>query len=323
MTIKNQTSKPLILGSIAFDYIMEYPELFQKNLVISDDSLYGSFVLKQMRIQRGGTAGNIAFNLGKLERESIVITSVGNDFYTQGYDSVLIENKVDLRLDINKEELTAACHVISDANQNQIITFYPGALSNSAEINLKQQITSEDSIPIAINAPNPDLQAIHKFCIQLKELNIPQIFDPGQNINRFSEKQMREILNLSEYLMLNDSEYTLLKNNFNIKHSELLELHDWIIVTHGAKGSVCYTNDKEYKYPSCPPKSVIDTTGAGDAYRAGLLYALASHKSLEFACKVGSTVASFSVEAPAPQNDKYSFKDVKQRFNENYGEIMD
>ena len=153
-------------------------------------------MLKQLRVQRGGTAGNIAFNLGKLERESILISTVGTDFYAQGYDTILTEKKVDLRLVINDQELTAACHVISDANQNQIITFYPGALKSSEQIDLTQKIAPEDNIPIAINAPNPNLLATHKFCKQLKEMEIPQIFDPSQNLNLFSEKQMQEILEL-------------------------------------------------------------------------------------------------------------------------------
>ncbi len=317
---KNQNPKPLILGSIAFDYIMEYPDLFQKNVVISDDSFYGSFVVKTLRVQRGGTAGNIAFNLGTLEHDSIVISAVGNDFYTHGYDSILSKKKVDLRLDINDQELTAACNVISDKKQNQIITFYPGALKNSVKIDLTQKLSDDDFIPIAINAPNPDLLAIHKHCKQLKEMNIPQIFDPGQNINAFSEKQMQEILDLSEYLMLNDSELTMLHNKFQISKSDLIDRMDWMIITHGSKGSICYQGKNKYKITACPPQKVSETTGAGDAYRAGLLYALAAEKPLEHACKVGSTVASFSVESPVPQNEEYSLNDMKQRFNEHFGD---
>ncbi|MFX1450079.1 MAG: carbohydrate kinase family protein [Promethearchaeota archaeon] len=312
-------SKVLILGSLAYDYLMHYPDFFEKNIVFGDKkNISGSFVIDNFKIRRGGTAGNISYNIGKMKISNILISAAGRDF--DRYGSILEKMGTDLRVDIYENENTAACYILSDKEHNQIIIFCAGALQNLNKIKIPEKIYPDEKIKIAINAPNP-IDAMKKFSYALEKLEIPMIFDPGQQINEFSRNDLLDILKKSDYLILNNSELEILKKKTNLAEIQINQLVNNIIATFGAKGSKIYKNDDIIHIPAAKAKKVLDTTGAGDAYRAGLLSGIFYDLNLEESCKLGSIVGSFAVESFEPQNQDYNFEDVKTRYEENFGKF--
>lgn len=311
--------KILVLGSLVFDNLMHYPDFFEKNIVIGErNNIDGSFVVDRFEICRGGTAGNISYNLGKLNIKNILISVAGKDFLE--YGKLLEKMGTDLRVDIYEKENTAACFIIYDKDHDKINIFCAGALQNAYKIKISEKLYPNEIIKIAINAPNP-IDSMKNFALELEKLKIPMVFDPGQQINEFSRDDLLEILKKSEYLILNESEFEILKKKTKLNEEQITELVNNIIVTFGAKGSEIYQIDEKITIPVAKPKKIIDTTGAGDAYRAGLLYGIFYNISLEDSCKLGSIIGSFAVESPEPQNQDYDFKDIKNRYEENFGKF--
>ncbi|MHA1381205.1 MAG: carbohydrate kinase family protein [Candidatus Helarchaeota archaeon] len=315
----SKNSKCLILGSLAFDFLMFYPDFFENNIVIGEkQNICGSFVVDRFKIQRGGTGGNISYYLGKLNTENILISAAGRDF--KEYGELLKNSGTDLRIDIYENEQTASCYILSDKDHDQIIIFCAGALQNTSKINIAEKISAQEKIKIAINAPNPIISMIN-FSKQLYELKIPMIFDPGQQINEFSKDILLDILKKSNYLILNESELEILKNKLKFNEKKINNFVDVIIVTLGAKGSKILKNEEEINIPAVKTLKIVDTTGAGDAYRAGLLAGIYNNLSIEESCKMGSVIGSFAVESPQPQNEDFSFNDLKLRYEENFGKF--
>ena len=315
----SKNSKVLILGSLVFDNLMHYPDFFEKNIVIGErNNIDGSFVVDKFEICRGGTAGNISYNLGKLNIKNILISVAGKDFLE--YGKLLEKMGTDLRVDIYEKENTAACFIIYDKDHDKINIFCAGALQNAYKIKISEKIYPNEDIKIAINAPNP-INSMKNFAVQLEDLKIPMIFDPGQQINEFSKGDLLKILKKSKYLILNESELEILKKKTKLAEDQINQLVNNIIITLGAKGSkICRIDDKIH-ISAAKPKIVLDTTGAGDAYRAGLLTGIYYNISLEDSCKLGSIVSSFSVESSVPQNQEFDFDDIKIRYEENFGKF--
>ncbi|MHA1298143.1 MAG: carbohydrate kinase family protein [Candidatus Helarchaeota archaeon] len=315
----SKKNKVLILGSLAFDYLMHFPDYFENNIVFGErKNICGSFVVENFKVRRGGTAGNICYNLGKLKTENILISVAGKDF--KGYGDLLKKMGTDLRIDIYEDENTAACYILSDKDHDQIIIFSAGALRNAHKIKISEKIRQEERIKIAINAPNP-VNSMENMALQLEELHIPMIFDPGQQINEFSKEQLLGILKKSKYLILNESELELLKNRIKLTEKQLNEYIDYIIVTQGEKGSKIYQENEEIKIPAVKASRVVDTTGAGDAFRAGLLTGIVNNLNIEESCKLGSVIGSFAVESYEPQNQDFEYLDIIKRYEKFLGKF--
>lgn len=312
-------SKVLVLGSLAFDYLMHHHDFFENIISFGENkNICGSFVVDHVKVRRGGTGGNISFNMGKLNTKNILISAAGKDFLE--YGELLQKMGTDLRVDIYESEHTAACYILSDKDHDQIIIFSAGALQNLHKINISEKIYQDEEIKIAINAPNP-VNSMKNFAFQLNELEIPMIFDPGQQINEFSRNDLLKIIKISKYLILNESELEILKRKIELSLEQILEIIDNLIVTLGGKGSKICKIGEEIIIPVAKPKEVIETTGAGDAYRAGLLTGIYHDLSIEDSCKLGSVISSFKVESAEPQNENYTLEDAKIRYEENFGEF--
>ena len=312
-------SKVLILGSLVFDNLMHYPDFFEKIIGVGErKNIEGLFVVDKFETCRGGTAGNISYNLGKLNTKNILISVAGRDFLE--YGKLLEKMGTDLRVDIYENEHTAAAFILYDKNHDKINIFCAGVLQYAHKIKISEKIYQNEEIKIAINAPNP-IDSMKNFTFQLEKLKIPMIFDPGQQINEFKKDDLLKILKKSKYLILNESELEILKKKTKLSLEQINELIDDIIVTFGVKGSkICKINEKIH-IPSIQAKKVIDTTGAGDAYRAGLLTGIYHDLCIEDSCKLGAIIGSFAVESPEPQNENYNFEDVKFRYEKDFGKF--
>ncbi len=321
--------KIIVLGSLAFDYIMSFEENFVNAVSIDHEKKeYQSTITANSRIKHfGGTAGNIAYNLGLLNTSKVsLFGSVGEDFNTLGYkDHISKFQNIDLNVDIQADLFTAACYIVNDKKSNQMIIFHGGALDESKNIDLRQKIKDPEHYAFAINSTQ-SIEAMQNFAKQLSDLGIPMIFDPGQITPLFSKDNLVDILKKSEILIGNSFEISQVMKKTDLDEQNILKLVKTIIKTKGSEGSeLIYKTDSEElkrdKIPIAIPNSTVDATGAGDGYRAGFLTGLILNMKLLDSCRLGSILGSFVVETSGAQTQIYDIKSVRTRFQKTYGYI--
>lgn len=323
--MQSKKNKVLVLGSLAFDYIMG----FDSNFVYATklDALkeeYQSTITANSRKQHfGGTAGNIAYNMGLLNTGSVsLIGSVGKDFKSLGYkDHITVFGNIDLGVDIHEDEFTAACYIVNDIKANQMIIFHGGALDRCKELNLKEKIEEPEDFIYAINSTQ-SVEAMINFANQLDDLKIPMIFDPGQVTPLFPKEMLIETIQKATIVIGNKFEIEQILEKTNLSKEDLMKHLHAIITTKGREGSELMYKSGEKLYlsevPISTPEDIKDTTGAGDGYRAGILAGLMQNMTLLDACRLGAVVASFVVETVGAQTHKYSIEEVKKRFFETF-----
>ena len=321
--------KIIVLGSLAFDYIMSFEENFVNAVSIDvEREEYQSTITANSRIQFfGGTAGNIAYNLGLLNISKVALLgSVGKDFYSLGYkDHITQFQNIDLNLDVQSDLFTAACYIVNDNKANQMIIFHGGALDENKNIDLVKKITDPEQYAYAINSTQ-SVEAMKNFAEQLSRLKIPMIFDPGQVSPLFSKEDLIDILKRSEILIGNSFEISQVIKKTNLNEQNILEHVKAIIKTKGSEGSelIFKTGSGDLKSEEIPiaiPNNIADATGAGDGYRAGLLTGLILSMNLLDSCRLGSILGSFVVETNGAQTQTYDIKSVKTRFQKTFGYI--
>jgi adenosine kinase len=320
-------NKILVLGSLAFDYIMSFKENFISAVSIDHDKKeYQSTVTADSRHQfYGGTAGNIAYNLGLLSVAKVsILGSVGNDFESLGYKAHIKKfNNLDLKVDTYDDLFTAACYIVNDIKSNQMIIFHGGALDRCKDIDLKVKLTNPDEFVYAINSTQ-SVAAMTNFSAQLNSLKIPSIFDPGQVTPLFQKESLIEILKKSDILIGNNHEIKKIKEKSELSEEAILKHVKAIIITKGPEGSeLVYSdnNNKKFKVhiPIANPKKIEDTTGAGDGYRAGILTGLVLNMTLLDSCRLGAIIGSFVVETTGAQTHSFNFEQVRERFFTTFG----
>jgi adenosine kinase len=318
-----ETEKILVLGSIAYDFIMTFSG--NMNDIISTDSnnnVFNLAVMPEDKIKSfGGTAGNIGYNLSRLGANVGLITSVGQDFIDLGYqDRIKSFPNVNFEGKIHSDSHSASCYIVNDATHNQLIIFHRGAMVRGEEIQLKG-IYSKDNVKIASISPDYS-PAMMKWSTEFKDLEIPFVFDPGQVTPEFTSEMLLEIIPKSYITIGNEYEISMILKKLDYSFEELLNLNPNIIRTKGSNGSECHFQGEVFSIPICIPKEVKDTTGAGDGFRAGLLSALAKDFPFETACKIGSVVGSFVVESVGPQSQQFNLKNVIERYEQNFNETL-
>jgi len=322
-------NKVLVLGSLAFDYIMTFEENFINAVSIDHQKQeYQSTVTAKSRFQYfGGTAGNIVYNLGLINITNVsLFGAVGKDFETLGYkDHILKFQNIELGVDIHEDLFTAACYIVNDIKSNQMIIFHGGAQDHSKNIDLRQKVKDPENYIYAINSTQ-SIEAMANFADQLYELKIPMIFDPGQVTPLFTKMILLEIIKKSSILIGNTYEINQVQNKTEQTKTELMKYLNAIIITKGSEGSeLIYKDNLGRIYniiiPIANPNEVKDTTGAGDGYRAGILSGLILNMTLLDSCRLGSIIGSFVVETTGAQTQKFTIQDVKKRFFKTYAYI--
>jgi len=328
--MSGQKSKVIVLGSLAFDYIMG----FEANIcdavsVDHDKGEYQSTITANSRIKHyGGTAGNIAYNMGLLNLAQVsLVGAVGPDFDQLGYKSHIesFEN-IELGVEVHNDLFTAACYIVNDVKANQMIIFHGGALDRCKDIDLKEKISDSNEYAYAINSTQ-SIDAMVCFADQLEELRIPMIFDPGQVTPLFPKELLLDVVKKSDILIGNKYEINQILQKIGLSEDDLIGYVNVIIRTKGEEGSDLIYKDKNNKIfkieiPICKPeKEIVDTTGAGDGYRAGILSGLILNMTLLDSCRLGSVIGSFVIETAGAQTQSYSLDDVRARFLKNYGYI--
>lgn len=309
--------KVLVCGSMAYDYIMNFDDRF-KNHILPDKIhiLNVCFGAEKLSKEFGGTAGNIAYNLKMLGIQPIIFATVGKGF--DDYKSWLTKNKIEAKyIKFHKKEYTASCHIITDLDDNQITFFHGGAMLHN-HLSLRS-IIKKEKIELAICAPDCH-QGMLLHIKELQDMKIPYIFDPGQGISGYSGPELISMAKGSLCTILNDYEFSVFQQKTKLEKKQILGLAKYLIITLGPKGSEIYHDNKKYIIPCAKPKEVLDPTGAGDAYRAGLIFGLLNNFEADKMGKVGACTAAYTVEKYGTQTHKFSLNNFKNKFNKNFKE---
>ena len=299
-----------VSGSLAYDRIMTFPGHFEDHILPEKLHILNvCFLIDHIEEKRGGTAGNIAYNLHLLGESPFLLATLGHDYAS--YAAAL--NEQGLCMDgirIIKEDCTAVAHITTDQSSNQITGFCPGAMRFSCEYKFAALDSAKD---IAIVAPG-NLDDMKNLPEVYRKANVPFIYDPGQQITRIPARDMLESMKGAAVLVANDYEMEMIRQNTGKSMDQLLDMVGAAITTFGEKGCRIERKGKDVAHVSVfPLKNTADPTGAGDSFRAGLLKGLASGYSLQDAARLGSAIASFCVEKYGTQEHAPEMKDVLQR----------
>ena len=287
----------LISGSIAYDSILTFPGSFTDHVLMDQTHrLNVSFVTSSMRREFGGCAANIAYGLKTLGAEPIILGAVGNDYapYRYRLDKLGIDSRHIASFD---DCFTAQAYITTDENNNQIAFFHPGAMMKSDQVH----VSDAKDISFGIVAPN-SLDAMLLHCREFAKADIPFLFDPGQGILHFTGAQLTDCIGLCSYLVLNHYEATLLMEKTGLSTKQLSSMVSALIITNSAEGSVIHIGDQLITIDSIKADCIVDPTGCGDAYRAGLVYGILSNWSWEKTGQLASLMGSIKIASRGPQN---------------------
>jgi adenosine kinase len=302
------SKKALICGSVAFDTIMVFEDRF-KNHILPDKihMLNVSFLVPQMRREYGGCAGNIAYNLKLLGDVGYPMATVGRDFGL--YADWMRQTGVPADyVQVIESEHTAQGFVTTDLDNNQIWAFHPGAMQKS-HLNT---VPVRSDIAIGIVAPD-GRDGMIQHANQFSEAGIPFIFDPGQGLPMFDGKDLKRFVEQATWVAVNDYEWQMIQQKTGWTESDVTQLTEALIVTRGPDGSVIHTKGGPIEIPCATPKAVVDPTGCGDAYRAGLIHGLLHGLDWKTAGRIASLMGAIKIEALGTQNHKFTPAEFKQR----------
>ena len=304
----------LICGSMAYDTIMVFHDKFNNHILPDKVHILNvSFLVPVMRREYGGCAGNIAYNLKLLNEEPLIMATVGHDF--EPYAQWLSQRGISSRyIKVLDDHYTGQAYITTDEDDNQITAFHPGAMSFS-HLNV---VPSSKDISVGIVSPDGK-QGMQEHAQQFAELGIPFIFDPGQGMPMFSGEELLQFLELANYATFNDYESELMQQRTGLTLEQIAEKVDALIVTLGSKGSKIYTQGHCIEVPAAPVKQVLDPTGCGDAYRAGLLYGLMNDYDWEVTGRIASLLGAIKIEHHGTQNHTFTMAEFKQRYQETFG----
>jgi len=304
----------LLSGSVAFDYLMTFPGLFQEQILperLSSISL--SFLVDSMSRQRGGTAPNIAFTLALLGERPRLIASVGEDF--DEYRAWLEKHGVDTAwAKLVPGKYTASFFATTDRSNAQIASFYPGAMADAATLSLKNVEKRPDLV--VISPTDPAAMKLH--AAEARELGIPYLYDPSQQVLRLEGEDLARDMDGARFLFVNDYEFGLISKKTGLDLAAMLKRVDIIIVTRGEHGASIYADGKEINVPVVPADRIIDPTGVGDAFRGGFLTGYAHGWNWQICAQMGAVAATYCIEQNGTQNHHYTREEFVMRFREHF-----
>ncbi|QXJ25251.1 carbohydrate kinase family protein [Actinomadura graeca] len=308
-----------VTGSIATDHLMTFPGRFTDQLLPDQlDQVSLSFLVDELEIRRGGIAANICFGMGSLGKGSILVGSVGDDF--ADYRSWLDRHGVDTAsVHVSEIHHTARFLCTTDQDQNQIATFYAGAMSEARSIELGPVADRVGGLDLVVVSPN-DPEAMLRHTEECRSRGIPFAGDPSQQLARMDGADVRRLIDGAAYLFTNEYEKALCEEKTGWPGKEILSRVGVRVTTLGAKGVVIDREGEEGLHvPAVSVENVVDPTGVGDAFRAGFLSATAWNLPLERAAQVGNAIAAHALEAAGPQEYTLSGRAFLDRFATTYG----
>jgi adenosine kinase len=302
------TKKALICGSIAFDTIMVFGDRF-RNHILPDKihMLNVSFLVPQLRREYGGCAGNIAYNLKLLGDHGYPMATVGRDFGLYG-DWMRQTGVPADYVRVIESEHTAQAFITTDLDDNQITAFHPGAMQQS-HLN---KVSDAKDVAIGIVAPD-GRDGMIQHAESFAAADIPFIFDPGQGLPMFDGKDLHRFVEQATWVAVNDYEWQMVQQKTGWTEQDVTQRVQALIVTRGAKGSVIHTQGGPIEIPCAKPTAVVDPTGCGDAYRAGLIHGLLHELDWQTTGRIASLMGAIKIETLGTQNHSFTTAEFQQR----------
>lgn len=304
----------LICGSLAYDTIMVFPGHFKDHIIPDKVHMLNvSFLVPEMRRQFGGVAGNIAYNLKMLGGHPYPMATVGDDFgpYQRRLETLDISTRYIRHLE---GEFTPQAFITTDIDDNQITAFHPGAMMES-HLN---KVADTEGMTLGIVAPD-GRDAMFQHSRDFDQLGIPHIFDPGQAMPLFDGDDLKTLIGEANWLVANDYEFQLIQERTGLSEKEVADQLEALIITRGGEGSTLITSAGEELIESVEPEAILDPTGCGDAYRAGLIYGLQNNLDLVTGCRIGALMGALKIAVQGPQTHEHSLDEIVERFKTAFG----
>ncbi|WP_295628930.1 carbohydrate kinase family protein [uncultured Nitrosomonas sp.] len=306
--------RTLICGSIAYDNIMVFQDQFKNHILPEKIHVLNvAFLVPEMRREFGGCAGNIAYNLRMLGGEPVMMATVGDDYapYAKRLEQLSLTQEHVLHV---ADTFTAQAFITTDLDDNQITAFHPGAM-NFSHLNSVQETRN---IQLGIIAPD-GRDGMMQHAREFHEAGIPFVFDPGQGLPMYNGEELLDFIDKADYIAVNDYEGQMLQDRTGINLESLANKAKALIITLGAQGSIIYADGRKLEIPSVKPKAIVDPTGCGDAYRAGLLYGIVNNLDWQTAGQLGSLMGSLKITQRGGQNHQFSRDEIDQYYFESFG----
>jgi adenosine kinase len=306
--------KILVTGSIAYDTIMVFPDRFRNHLLPDQLHILNvCFLTPEMRREYGGTAGNVGYNLRLLGEDPLIMASVGEDIapYLERFGKLGLDTRLLRRI---PGQFTAQAFITTDLDNNQIIAFHPGAMNHSHE----NHVAAELRAGIAIIGPDGK-QGMLQHARECADLGVPFLFDPGQGLPMFSGDEITAILREADYVAVNDYEGKLLQEKTSRSLEDISHDVKALVFTRGAEGSTILAGGQRHEIACVEADRVVDPTGCGDAYRAGLLYGIVHGWDWPTIGRLGSVMGAIKIAHRGGQNHAPAREEIEARFKRAFG----
>jgi adenosine kinase len=306
----------VVTGSIAYDYLMSFPGTFTEHFLPEHmHRLSLSFLVDTMDKRRGGCAPNIAYTLALLGERPLLMATAGEDFgeYRQWLEAAGVDTS---HVQQVPGKFTASFFCSTDQHNNQIASFYTGAMADAGGLSFR----GVGEVGIAIISPN-DPVAMVQYAGECRALGIRYVFDPGQQCARMSGDELKEGVVGATIVICNDYELELLRQKTGMSEQDILDVSEALIVTRGEHGSSVYTKDRQADVAAVKPRRIVDPTGVGDAYRGGLLRGIALGLSYPVCAQIGSVAATYALEHLGGQSHAYTWDEFRQRYENHFGTL--
>jgi adenosine kinase len=308
--------KIVVTGSIAYDYLMSFPGKFTEHFLPEHiNRLSLSFLVDTMDKRRGGCAPNIAYTLALLGERPLLMATAGEDFgeYRQWLEAAGVDTSLVKQV---AGKFTASFFCSTDQANNQIASFYTGAMADAGELSFR----TVGDCGLAIVSPN-DPGAMVTYAEECRTLGIRYIFDPGQQCARMSGEELKDGVVGATIVIVNDYEFELLRQKTELNEADVLAHSDALIVTRGERGSTVMTKSGRVDVPAVAPRRIVDPTGVGDAFRGGLMKGIALGLPYEACARVGAVAATYALEHLGGQSHAYTWEEFKGRYEERFGSL--
>ena len=308
----------LVCGSLAFDTIMVFPDQFRKHILPDQIHILNvSFMVPDMRREYGGTAGNIAYNLKLLGEEPLVMATAGHDFGP--YAERLAQLGIPARhVRVVEEQFTAQAFITTDIDDNQITAFHPGAMS-FAHLN---RVADAKGARLGIVSPD-GRQGMIEHARDFARAGIPFVFDPGQGLPMFSGPELLELIAGAKALTVNDYEARIIEERTGKRVEDIARGIGAVVVTRGGEGSTVHAGGRAIPIPAVAPTGLVDPTGCGDAYRAGLLYGMARDWPWEKSARLASVMGAIKIAHRGGQNHRPTRQEIQRLFRDAFAESLE
>ena len=304
----------VVTGSIAFDYLMSFPGKFTEHFLPEHMSRVSlSFLVDTMDKRRGGCAPNIAYTLALLGETPRLMATAGQDFddYRRWLEAAGVDTSLVAQV---PDKFTASFFCSTDVEGNQIASFYTGAMANAAELSFR----TVPDCQLAIVSPN-DPAAMIQYAQECRTLQIPYIWDPGQQCARMSGEELSQGIEGAALVMCNDYELELIRQKTGFGEAEILAHADGLVVTKGEKGCTIILDGQQVDVAAVTPSRIVDPTGVGDAFRGGFLKGMARGADAVVSARLGAVAAAYALEHLGGQSHAYTLTEFLERFSASYG----